>query len=52
MSDNETEVDLEEWSEIDVSGSNKETSTVEYEIKTMNQSKWIVTGKLTVTAYN
>jgi len=33
MSDNETEVGLEEWSEIDVSGSNKETSTVEYEIE-------------------
>ena len=34
MSNNdETEVDLEEWSEIDVSGSNKENSTVEYEIE-------------------
>lgn len=33
MSDTETQVDLEEWSEIDVSGSNKETSTVEYEIE-------------------
>src|SRR5210317_584213 len=33
MSNTETQVDLEEWSEIDVSGSNKETSTVEYEIE-------------------